>query len=58
MLDGMTNSFTDLEVAHYWRLTPSQFWECSEEDRAYMTAFAEAKFEMEAIDAEKARNGK
>jgi hypothetical protein len=50
--------FTDLDVAHFWRLTPSQYFECSEEDQALMQAYMETVKDMESIElyeAEKER---
>jgi len=40
----------DLQVAHFWRLTPAGFWNCVYEDQAMMIAFVEAQSEMRQIE--------
>jgi hypothetical protein len=47
-----TNSqtWTDLEVAHFWNLRPSEFWESSDEDKLYMTAYMLSKYEIKAVE--------
>jgi len=46
-----SETYGDLEAAHFWRLKPSEFWASSVEDKAYMTAFMEAKNKIEAVES-------
>lgn len=41
-----------MECAQEWGLIPSQWWACSEDDRAYMFAFTMARRKMQAWEAQ------
>ena len=45
-----SQTFSDLEVAHFWNLKPSQFWASSPEDKIYMVAFTQTHFEIKAVE--------
>ena len=45
-----SQTFSDLEIAHYWGLKPSEFWASSLEDKIYMTAFTQTSFEIRAVE--------
>jgi hypothetical protein len=36
----------ELMAAKEWRLTPSQFWKCTEQDQAFMIAYIGAEARM------------
>lgn len=46
-----SKTFSDLQVAHYWHLKPSEFWSSSDEDKAYMKAFMLSSHQIEAVEA-------
>jgi hypothetical protein len=43
--------FTELECAHYWHLKPSEFDNCSEQDKQRMLAYMIEVGEMDAVEA-------
>lgn len=45
-----SQTYSDLEIAHFWNLKPSQFWESSQEDKIYMTAFTQTHYEIKAVE--------
>jgi hypothetical protein len=45
-----SQTFGDLEVAHFWGRLPSEFWAASLEDRIYMTAYFQTHHEIKAIE--------
>ena len=46
-----SNRFAEVETAHEWRLTPSQFDACSADDKALMTAYCSTVGRMRAWES-------
>src|SRR5690554_6429659 len=44
--------FAEVDAAHDWGLTPSEFWAASEADQVYMLAYTRARARMSAWDAQ------
>ena len=47
--------FSEVHAAAKFGLTPSQFWECSIEDQAWMVQYCSSMTKMEAWDAQQER---
>ena len=44
--------FTDLSVAHYWRISPTDYIESSDEDKVLMTAYYQTINKMNAVESD------
>lgn len=45
-----SQTFNELDVAHFWNIKPSEYFNASTEDKLYMTAYALSKYEMQAVE--------
>ena len=44
--------FSEIHAAHEWGMKPSEFWKCSEQDRAFMIQYCNTVGQMESWEHE------
>ena len=44
--------FSEVHAAHEWSMSPSEFWNCSEQDQAFMIQYCNTVRQMESWEHE------